>query len=226
MDMKNFTPWDPNNEHHAFYMAHNVIYDMANDYFNSIEKPIIRIKGKYHDATTTEKAEASGRSPWFDYPQYYFPKWTARGSVNKLDFKCESWFHDNCHQMLKGMFNCYGYKDIEGAIKQTANYRELCSIWDEWFIRRRRNFMEKQNNEIIKRTGVPAKMTSSHGGVANLLKTLTKTMIMQGSSVQTIAKVQWSVCQQAGIYIPSEFLTDVTVVMDYNDEMRAIEKMR
>lgn len=213
---------DPNNEHKAFYMAHNVIYDMADEYFKKFEKPIMRIKGTYHDATQMEKEKASGRYPWFSNPQYYFPKWTARGATGKLDFKCESWFHNNCEKMLQGMFNCYGYKDIEGAIKCTSTYKELCFIWDEYFLRRRKNFMEKQNNEIVKRTGIPAKMPSSHGGVANLLKTLTKTMIMQGSSVRTIAKVQYAICQQAGIYIPSEFLTDVAVVLEYNDKIESI----
>lgn len=40
----------------------------------------------------------------------------------------------------------------------------------------------------------------SHGGVANLLKILTKTMEKQGSSIENIAKVQYTICMQAGIY--------------------------
>ena len=223
MDMKNFTPWNPHNEHKAFYMAHNVIYDMAKDYFDEVEEniPLAHIKGR--EPISYDRYKASGRSPWFDNPQYYFPKWTRAGGSAELDKKCESWFFNNCSQMIHGMFNCYGFKDIEGAIKNTANYRELCCIWDEWFTRRKRNFMEKQNNEIVKLTGVPAKMPSSHGGVANLLKTLTKTMIMQGSSVRTIARVQYAICTQAGFYIPNEFLTDVSVAVDYNDKIEEIE---
>lgn len=58
------------------------------------------------------------------------------------------------------------------------------------------------------------KMPQSHGGVANLLKVLTKTMQVQGSSIQTIAKVQYAVCMQAGILIPDEFLTDVLTAVD------------
>lgn len=70
---------------------------------------------------------------------------------------------------------------------------------------------EAQLAEI--KNGVPqnGKAPQSHGGVANLLKVLTKTMYDQGSSVYTIAKVQYAVCVQAGIYIPEEFLTDVLV---------------
>lgn len=82
--------------------------------------------------------------------------------------------------------------------------------------------MEKQNNMVTKQHGVPAKIPSAHGGVANLLKTLTKTMIMQGSSVRTIAKVQYAICQQAGIYIPSEFLTDVATVLEYNEQIEQV----
>ena len=51
----------------------------------------------------------------------------------------------------------------------------------------------------------------SHGGVANLLKILTQTMKAQGSSIRTIAKVQYAICLQAGILIPDEFITDVLV---------------
>ena len=80
--------------------------------------------------------------------------------------------------------------------------------------------MEKINQEIIKMSGVPAKAPSSHGGVANLLKVLTKTMIQRGASLDTIAKIQYAVCTQAGIYIPNEFLTDVAVALDYKDQTR------
>ena len=65
---------------------------------------------------------------------------------------------------------------------------------------------------LIEKVG--AIRTSSHGGVANLLKVLTKTMTAQGSSIRTIAKVQYTICTQAGIYIPDEFVTDVLVGAD------------
>lgn len=62
--------------------------------------------------------------------------------------------------------------------------------------------------EILKKRGRPP---SSHGGVANLLKVLTKTMQESGASILSIAKMQYSVCMQAGIMLPDEFLTDVLV---------------
>ena len=219
--MVNFTPWNPNNEHRAYYMAHNAIYDMANDYFSEREKVPIRLKNR--DAYSSDYAKASGRSPWFDYPQYYFPKWTTRGATNELDAKCESWFFKNCGSMITGMFHANGWKNIGEAISNTKDYKELCNTWDKWFERKKEGFMKKQNEEIIELKGVPAKVSGSHGGVANLLKILTKTMTQRGASLDTVAKVQWSVCRQAGIYIPSEFLTDVAVALDYNEKINALD---
>ena len=60
-------------------------------------------------------------------------------------------------------------------------------------------------------------MPQSHGGVANLLKVLTKTMEKQGADITNIAKMQYAICKQAGIYIPDEFLTDVAVMLDAED---------
>lgn len=220
MNTKNFTPWNPKNEHRAYYMAHNVIYDMASDYFNEKEKnmPLAHIRGR--DPISYDRYKASGRSPWMDNPQYYFPKWTVRGFTDVLTTKCEQWFGHNCHEMIVGMFNSNGWKNIEEAINGTDNYKELCELWDRWFEGRRKSFMEKMNKEVMKMSGVPAKVPSAHGGVANLLKTLTKTMVSRGASLDTIAKVQYAICTQAGIYIPSEFLTDVAVALDYTREQR------
>ena len=58
------------------------------------------------------------------------------------------------------------------------------------------------------------KRPNSHGGMANLLKVLTKTMEKQGASIENIAKVQYTVCMQAGIYIPDEFIEDVAVALE------------
>ena len=47
-----------------------------------------------------------------------------------------------------------------------------------------------------------------------MLKVLTKTMEKQGSDITSIAKVQYAICVQAGIYIPDEFIRDVAVTLD------------
>ena len=85
--------------------------------------------------------------------------------------------------------------------------------------------MEKTDNLI--NTGIENgqikfqknRIPSSHGGVANLLKVLTKTMQDQGSSIRTIAKVQYLLCLQAGFYLPDEFITDVLVASDMTPDL-------
>lgn len=75
--------------------------------------------------------------------------------------------------------------------------------------------MENMKTDIQGIRGLSARKTpQSHGGVANLLKVLTKTMEKQGSDIASIAKVQYAVCVQAGIYIPDEFIRDVAVTLD------------
>lgn len=66
-----------------------------------------------------------------------------------------------------------------------------------------------QKAEIAKISGKQI----THGGVANLLKVLTKTMEKQGADIRSIAKVQYAICKQAGILIPDEFIEDVAVVL-------------
>lgn len=106
------------------------------------------------------------------------------------------------------------YGDLETAMRQTVKFSVLFNTFLEDFAYRRNKFME-QTNELLnikkgelKRQG---KLPQSHGGVANLLKVLTQTMKAQGSSIKTIAKVQYTICIQAGIYVPEEFITDVLV---------------
>ena len=38
-------------------------------------------------------------------------------------------------------------------------------------------------------------------------------MEKQGADIKSIAKVQYAVCMQAGIYIPDEFIEDVAVAL-------------
>lgn len=81
--------------------------------------------------------------------------------------------------------------------------------------------MEFNVSEVKKQILQNGKRPNSHGGVANLLKTLTKTMEKQGASIQSIAKVQYAICMQAGIYIPDEFIEDVALalsIMDGNEK--------
>lgn len=113
------------------------------------------------------------------------------------------------------------YGTIENAMRQTGSFEKLFDTFKEDFAERRNRFlMETEMTLDIKRGELKrqGKMPHSHGGVANLLKVLTDTMKAQGSSIRTIAKVQYSVCMQAGILIPDEFITDVLVSANMEDE--------
>ena len=78
--------------------------------------------------------------------------------------------------------------------------------------------MQFNVSEAKKQILESGKQPNSHGGVANLLKTLTKTMEKQGASIQSIAKVKYTICMQAGIYIPDEFIEDVAIALSVMDE--------
>lgn len=210
---------DRDNERKAHYMTHNVLYDMADDYFKEIENDktlLVNLKKTKHREPTVKDIDLlSGRSAWMQDYQWYFPSWFAKGRERWTDRKCEDWFHDNSKLLIGGFFCSYGYRSIGHAILSTSSFNFLCYQWDVWFEGKRRRFMDKYSKNILKKTGAPAKMPSSHGGIANLLKTLTKTMQLQGASIQSIAKVQYAICTQAGVYIPDEFITDVAVGLDY-----------
>lgn len=113
------------------------------------------------------------------------------------------------------------YGTLENAMRQTKKFSVLFDTFLEDFACKRSQFMEKTNDLIeikkgeLKRQG---KLPQSHGGVANLLKVLTATMKAQGSSIKTIAKVQYTICIQAGIYVPEEFITDVLVAANIERE--------
>lgn len=114
------------------------------------------------------------------------------------------------------------------AIKSYKCFDEFEDAFEAWFIERKNKFMDK-TAEIIRQLNPDLKRikplkTNSHGGVANLLKVLTKTMHEQGATIRTIAKTQYVICLQAGIYIPEEFITDVLVAEDIDPTIYEGEK--
>lgn len=131
-----------------------------------------------------------------------------------LHGKCENYFEEHSKEIvLVYLKSCCG--GIENAILNTKCFLELCTGFTEWFDERRKDFLKEMDAAIaeIKKFQMSEK-PQSHGGVANLLKVLTKTMEKQGADITNIAKLQYAVCVQAGIYIPDEFVQDVAVAMD------------
>lgn len=131
-----------------------------------------------------------------------------------LKASCELYFEKHAKQIIS-LFLSESYNSIEDAILKTDCFLELRNAFEKWFDDRRNKFMENMKADIEEIRGISVRKTpQSHGGVANLLKVLTKTMEKQGSDIASIAKVQYAVCVQAGIYIPDEFIRDVAVTLD------------
>lgn len=118
------------------------------------------------------------------------------------------------------------FGSAKAAFWKTETSEELKCAYILWFDSKRKELrekMQKESTDIINRDGKSitkiGKPSAPHGGVANLLKVLTKTMEKQGSDIQSIAKVQYTICMQAGIYIPEEFIEDVAVILNAENEL-------
>ena len=126
------------------------------------------------------------------------------------------WFNENAEDICRGYIKKQ-HGTIETAMLFLGTFDDLFADFMNYFDERKKVLMEKTENALqVKKNELAKKgeKPQAYGGVANLLKVLSKTSLEQGSSIQTIAKVQYAVCMQAGIFIPDEFLTDVMTAMD------------
>ena len=124
------------------------------------------------------------------------------------------WFNRNSERIVGAYIRCKYDGDIRKAMLECGTYNAMHDDYLAFFAERRERFMEKTNTLMsisFEELAKKGKLPQSHGGVANLLKVLTKTMKEQGSGINTIAKMQYAICIQAGIYVIPEFLTDVLV---------------
>lgn len=177
--------------------------------------PLVRLKGDKTDIPTNPfKDFVNGEFGWFD---------TYLVGMSKPRAMC----HDKCVAFFnkKSSFLCLIFLtqkydgDLESAMTQTGKFEVLYQEFLDWFDDKRREFQMQFNvSEAKKQILESGKRPNSHGGVANLLKTLTKTMEKQGASIQSIAKVQYTICMQAGIYIPDEFIEDVAVALSVMED--------
>lgn len=141
----------------------------------------------------------------------------ARKRANSIECKAWRWFNKNADKLCRAFIENEYYGDLMSAMLLSGSFESLFDEFKTYFAERRKAFMDKTTQLLQLKTAelsARGKVPQSHGGVANLLKELTKTMKGQGSSVYTIAKVQYAICMQAGIYIPDEFLTDVLTAAD------------
>ena len=172
--------------------------------------PLVRLKGDKAEVPINPfKNFVDGEFGWFD--TYIVRMSKPRAMCHD---KCVAFF-DQKSSFLCLIFLTQKYDgDLESAMTQTGKFEVLYQEFLNWFDDKRREFQMQFNVSEAKRQMLEnGKRPNSHGGVANLLKTLTKTMEKQGASIQSIAKVQYTICMQAGIYIPDEFIEDVAVAL-------------
>ena len=177
--------------------------------------PIVRLKGDITEYPPNPyKNFVNSEFGWFD--TYLIGMSRRRAMCHD---KCVAFFNQKS-SFLCLIFLTQKYDgDLESAMTQTGKFEVLYQEFLNWFDDKRRKLQMQFNvSEAKKQMLENGKRPNSHGGVANLLKTLTKTMEKQGASIQSIAKVQYTICMQAGIYIPDEFIEDVAVALSVMED--------
>lgn len=181
-----------------------------------VSNPLVKLKGR---GTPFIDFYGNGNGNYFRYNWHCVPlsKMNRRGrDSQQYRNRQAAWiyFNENADKMREHYLRVKYNRDLQKAMIESKTFDALFKGFTDYFEHRKELFMEKTNSALEAKTTALAavgKHPQSHGGVANLLKVLTKTMHDQGASIYSIAKVQYAVCMQAGIYIPDEFLTDVLV---------------
>lgn len=177
--------------------------------------PKVRLKGDTKEYPPNPyKDFVNGEFGWFD--TYLVRMSKPRAMCHD---KCVAFFNKNAEVLSRIFINEMYHGNVEFSMFKSGDFTTLYQKFLDWFDDKRRGFqMEFNVSEAKKQILENGKRPNSHGGVANLLKTLTKTMEKQGASIQSIAKVQYAICMQAGIYIPDEFIEDVAVALEIMNE--------
>lgn len=193
-------------------VCENALKHLCKPIVERYNPPLVRLKGDKKNISTNPFNDfVNSEFGWFD--TYLFGMSRRRAMCHD---KCVAFFNQKS-SFLCLIFLTQKYDgDLESAMTQTGKFEVLYQEFLNWFDDKRREFQMQFNvSEAKKQMLENGKRPNSHGGVANLLKTLTKTMEKQGASIQSIAKVQYTICMQAGIYIPDEFIEDVAVAVKY-----------
>lgn len=182
---------------------------------------------KKYKAYFARDIEILSASPNANKLQHY-PYVNYRKLSNKtLQFhaRCERYIRDHIGE-LATIFCNVNYGSVKKAIDGTEHLYELWNGFEDWFEKWRKRVKENMKNEIEKKKEIAVKTqtgaklrTGSVGGVANLLKVLTKTMEQQGADIRSIAKMQYNVCLQNGVILPDEFITDVATALTIEEKL-------
>ena len=157
-------------------------------------------------------------------PYPYVDSRTVNSKTVRFHGRCEKAIRNMIPDLAKAFCNVT-YGGVMKAFEKTNHLYELWNAFEEWFEKWRKRTMDKISREIAEITKNASvqvgmkKKAAPVGAVANLLKVLTKTMEQQGADIKSIAKVQYTVCLQNGIYIPDEFLRDVAVALEIEEKL-------
>lgn len=191
--------------------------------------PLVKVKPKIridYDQTGRRYVDKNLIDPWADFltkPRWetvslrLLPKLDGRKGIwrkDSVERRAWVWMNENDTRIIDGFIRERWGGDLRHAMEVCRNEDALHQSWLDYFRERRNAFMENEKALIdakSEKLKIQGRLPSSHGGVANLLRVLTKTMQQEGASILTIARVQYAVCIQAGIMLPNEFLTDVLV---------------
>lgn len=185
----------------------------------AVSGPVAKVRGRsspyadFYESSTT-------RYNWKRVPLNAVTRGRTDG-IRGVRIKAWHYMTDNADKLREHYLRVRWDRDLARAMTESGKFENLFEDFYAYFEKRREMFMKNTNKLLdanIAALAAKGKRPQSHGGVANLLKVLTKTMHDQGSSVYTIAKVQYAVCVQAGIYIPDDFLTDVLVAHEMIQE--------
>lgn len=202
-------------------MLEELVRDQAREifveYMNKETDCLISIRNSYQSYQKKKEKQKYVEAVEAWIGKYSFHEWNPKmiKIINRgSEIEKKAWRYFSTGEQGKKLFIKFvqiSYGSPGDAIRETMSFKALFTEFKIFFNERKEQFMEEiqeKNKSLVQ----PKKLTTrSHGGVANLLKVLTKTMTEQGSSIRSIAKVQYAVCMQAGIYIPEEFITDVLV---------------
>lgn len=155
-----------------------------------------------------------------EFTPYVFINEKTRYSKGvRTRYKCEKYMHEHIGDLAEHA--CIAkYGNVKRAILETSTWIELWNDFEDWFEEKRKRFMVKMDDQIAEIMSKKEVVTGKSrkpapvGAVANLCKELRRTMELQGADITSIAKVEYAVCVQNGLYIPDEFLTDVAVALD------------
>lgn len=202
------------------YCCNDLVY-VYTDIVEKYERPKIRLR-----TDKTEYPENPYKDFLGDYDFIYSASSCIRGrGKRKMSYElARDWFDIYSPDLVSlFFFDLYGV-DIEESMRKTEQFKNLWSQFLSWFDQKRRDFRMTFNiTDSKKQILENGKRPNSHGGVANLLKVLTKTMEKQGAGIENIANMQYTICMQAGIYIPDEFIEDVAVALYVKDNMEKDE---